>query len=86
MELNKFLELMKNNNAIRLNNDYILFNDLELYNFVTKKSVQFNNVDELMKYNFNNQPMKVFIENTNEFYNQIDGGRGGNIFSYGWRL
>lgn len=76
MKLEYFEQLLKNNNAIRLNDEYILFNDLELYSFNTGKSVIFNNFDELFKFVINNETIENLILRTNEFYNHYAGGRG----------
>lgn len=77
MDIKIFRKMLSNNNAIRLNKDFILFNDLELYNFETEETIQFNNFNELLEYPFLDTTLKSFIENTKEFYNTFDGG-GGN--------
>lgn len=38
MELGYFKKLLKNNNAIKMNDEFILFNDLELYSFFKTKN------------------------------------------------
>lgn len=76
MKLEYFEQLLKNNNAIRFNDEYILFNDLELYSFYTRESVMFDTFDELLKYEINGENIAQLITKTEEFYNYIDGGRG----------
>lgn len=39
MQTRIFKKMLSNNNAIRLNKDWILFNDYELYNFDTEESI-----------------------------------------------
>ncbi len=39
MKLGIFEEMLKNNNSLPFDDDYILFNSLELYRFSTAKSV-----------------------------------------------
>jgi hypothetical protein len=75
MEIKTFIKMLHNNNAIRLTNDYILFNDLELYNFETEKSIRFNNLKEMLDYQLLGNSIKHLIMETEEFYNIIDGGR-----------
>lgn len=55
MELRHFERLLKTNNAIRLNDDYILFNDLELYSFSKKSSVQFKRIKDIYGFMKNNK-------------------------------
>lgn len=76
MELKYFELLLKNNNAIRLTNEIMLFNDLELYDLITMESVYFENFDELYNHEINGQTIKELVLNTDVFYNQLDGGRG----------
>lgn len=76
MELKYFELLLKNNNAIRLTNEIMLFNDLELYDLITMESVYFENFDELYNHEINGQTIKELVLNTDAFYNQLDGGRG----------
>ena len=83
MEIKKFLKLLHNNNAIRLNEEYILFNDLELYSFKTMQETHFKSIEEFLNYEFQDSTMKAFIIRTEEFYNKYDGGRGSTSSAMG---
>lgn len=76
MQTRIFKKMLSNNNAIRLNKDWILFNDYELYNFDTEESIQFDSFDDLLKHSFLGDTFENFILNTKEFYYQLDGGSG----------
>ncbi len=73
MKLGRFKELLKSNNAIRINDEYIIFNDYELYSFVTMTGKQYSSIEELVK---DNSLIKGIIENTVEFKLEYSGGRG----------
>ncbi len=76
MELKKFEELLKNNNAIKLTDDYILFSDLELYSFKDDRGVKFKRYDDLYNQLIDGRYIKDIILGTNEFLLEYDGGRG----------
>ena len=76
MDIRIFKKMLSNNNAIRLNKEWILFNDLELYNFDTEESIQFNSFDDLLKHPFLGDTFENFILNNKEFYSTFDGGSG----------
>ena len=76
MEKKIFKEILKNNNAIKLNEDYLLFNDLELYNLKTEKSINFGKIEEMYQYVLNDKTIEEIIDETNEFIIHYDGGRG----------
>ena len=76
MELRIFEKALKHNNALRLNENLLLFNDLEIYNLKTDKSIVFKNKEELYKYKIDEQSFKDFILNKKEFTVEFDGGRG----------
>lgn len=78
MELRYFERLLKTNNAIRLNDDYILFNDLELYSFSKKSSVQFKRIKDIYGFKINNKTIEEMISETESFLLTYDGGRGSN--------
>lgn len=48
MKVEIFKEILKNNNALFLNEDYIIFNDFELFNRNTMEAVKNNNIEELL--------------------------------------
>ena len=76
MEIAKFKALLKGNNAIRLDDNWIVFNDLELYNLSTGESIMFGDFDAFWKHKFNGSTMGEFIESQDAFYRTFAGGRG----------
>ena len=88
MKIKRFTQLLKNNNAIRLDDEYILFSEqritnLELYSFDTEESVYFDDIKSLLSYPFKGKTMKEFIEDTEDFYRRFDGGRGASSTQMG---
>lgn len=73
MTLEYFSQLLKGNNAIEVKKDLMLFNDYELYDMKTKKSKQYNSLDEVLK---DNPEIRKIIDETEEFYLEWGGGRG----------
>lgn len=76
MELKQFEETLKNNNALRLNEELLLFNDLELYNLNTDESIIYENLEQLYDSTIEGINFKDFILNKENFYIKLDGGRG----------
>lgn len=80
MKRTEFEALLENNTGIRLNEEYVLFNDLELYSFVTEKKVKFKSFDDVYKHVIvdNSESLTIgdIIEKTEEFEQEFDGGRG----------
>ncbi len=73
MKVVQFGELLKANNAIKLNEEYIVFNDFELYSFKTGKSKRYKTLEALVEAN---DFVKEIVENTDEFVLEEGGGRG----------
>lgn len=73
MSIKEFDSLLKGNNAIRINEEYIIFNDYELYSFKSEISKKYKSIDELLEAN---ELIKEIILNTKEFKQEYDGGRG----------
>jgi len=73
MDINYFSKLLKGNNAIRVTDDLIIFNDYELYSFSTEESKHYRNIDDLVN---DNADVKKIILETDEFKIKLDGGRG----------
>ena len=61
MTIDKFKELLFFNNAIRLNDEYIVFNDNELYSFRLDKGKKYKSVEELIE---DRADIKEIIEKT----------------------
>ena len=76
MELKTFEKTLQNNNALRINEDLLLFNDLEMYNLSTDESIYFESLEKLYEYKLDDLSFKDFILNKKEFTVRIDGGRG----------
>lgn len=76
MELKIFERALKSNNALSLNSDLLLFNDLEIYNLKTNKSVKYDNLEQLYNSKIDDMLFKDFILNKKEFTVEFDGGRG----------
>lgn len=83
METKKFEKTLKSKNALNINDEYILFRDLELYSFKTEISIQFENYEELYKHKIDNVSIKEIIEAKDSFDFLLDGGRGVNSGSMG---
>ena len=76
MELKIFEKTLKNNNALRINDDLLLFNDLELYNLKTNESILFENFDSLYEYKIDGDKFSNIIDMIKEFRVSYEGGRG----------
>ncbi|WP_072682816.1 hypothetical protein [Holdemania sp. Marseille-P2844] len=76
METAKFRALLKGNNAIRLDDNWIVFNDLELYNLNTGKSIVSENFDDFLKIMIGKKSIAALISSQDEFYRTFAGGRG----------
>lgn len=76
MEIAKFKALLKGNNAIRLDDNWIVFNDLELYNLNTGKSIISESFDNFLKIKIGIQSIAELISSQDEFYRTFAGGRG----------
>ena len=78
MTIEYFKELLANNNAIRISDEFIVFNDNEVYSFETEKGKKYNDIDELVA---DRPDIAEIIESTEEFDNTYDmakGSRGGD--------
>lgn len=78
MERKQFEETLKNNNALRLTKDLLLFNDLDLYNLKTDVFIKFNDYEELYNFKVEDKTISELIEDKEEFTTEFDGGRGSN--------
>ena len=73
MKLAHFAKILAGNNAVRINDDLIIFNDFELYSLKEDKSKNYKSLDEL----FDNEPeVKKIVEDAEYFALRFDGGRG----------
>ena len=76
MKLTDFEKLIKNNNACPLSEEYILFNDLELYSFKTEESKFFKSLNEVYEYEIGGKKIRDIVLGTETFKFALNGGRG----------
>ena len=81
MELKQFETILKNNNALFLDDEWTIFNDYELYN--SKKDISYENktLEELYERIINNKTVRQLIEEKEEFTFKTSGGRGASSSS-----
>lgn len=75
MEVQKFKEELQKVNGLELE-DYIIFNDYELYNLKTKKEKKFDNFEDLLKHKIRGVTVEEIIQGINTLECAINGGRG----------
>ena len=80
MKIAHFKKLLEGNNAVRINDDLIIFNDFELYNLKDDSSKNYNSLEELLDAN---PEAKEIIEKAGYFALRFDGGRGSNSTKMG---
>ena len=73
MKIAHFKKLLRGNNAVRISDDLIVFNDFELYSLDTDKSEYYETLEELLD---SNPDVKEIIEKAEYFALRFDGGRG----------
>lgn len=73
MKIAHFQKLLSGNNAVRISDDLIIFNDFELYSLKTNESKNYKSLDDLLN---DNPDVKDIIENAAYFALRFDGGRG----------
>ena len=76
MEIKQFDKILKANNFLFLNDEYIIFNNYELYNEKSHKSTYNNNLEELLNNKIGKNTVRELIENKKEFTLRYNGGRG----------
>ena len=76
MEIRKFEEILKNNNALFLDDEWTIFNDYELYN--GEKDITYENktLEELLDRVIDGKSIRELIEEKEEFTFKLGGGRG----------
>lgn len=75
MEIEKFKDELKKVNAIPLD-DYLLFNDLELYNLITGVSKQFEDFNTLLNHKIRGVRVEEMIKGIDAITYGLAGGRG----------
>ena len=76
MEIVKFKEILKNNNALFLDDEWTIFNDYELYNGEKDITIENNTLEELLEREIDGKTIKELIEEKEEFTFKLGGGRG----------
>lgn len=76
MEVRKFDEILKNNNALFLDDEWMIFNDYELYNDKEDITIENKTLEELLERHINDKSVRELIEEKEEFTYRVDGGRG----------
>lgn len=87
MQVIDFKKELEDRTGITLNDNYILFNDYELFNEDTQESVIFHSFDEVLNYKIDDKTIKEIIEEKADATEIDFGGRGsssssskGNLF------
>ena len=75
MEVQKFKEELKKVNGLEIE-DYIIFNDYELYNLKTNKEKKFDSFEDLLKHKIRGVTVENIILNIKSLEHAINGGRG----------
>ena len=70
MKVEKFEQILKNNNALFLDDDYVIFNDYELYSRKRDKSIYNKTLNDLLECEVNGKKFKELLETIEEFYLQ----------------
>lgn len=76
MEIKKFDEILKNNNALFLDDEWTIFNDYELYNGDKDITIENKTLEELLDRVIDGKSVKELIEAKEEFTLKLGGGRG----------
>ena len=80
MKIAHFKKILAGNNAVRISDDLIIFNDFELYSLETGESKNYKTLEELLA---NNKDVEKLIEDAPYFELRWDGGRGSSSHSEG---
>lgn len=73
MKLSHFAKLLAGNNAVKISDKLIVFNDFELYDMEADESKNYTTLDELIA---DNEDVKKIIEGAEYFALEFNGGRG----------
>lgn len=73
MTIKHFGKLLAGNNGIRITEELIIYNDLELYNYKTEEAKCYTSLEELL---VENPEVKAIIEEAEDFFFDWNGGRG----------
>lgn len=77
MELEKFKKLYDNKDAVEIKDGWLLFKDMELYNYQDSKSINLETLENALEYKIEDKTIKEIIEaEENDFKMKKSGGRG----------
>lgn len=76
MEIVKFKEELDKRDGIALNDEFIIFNDYELYSTKTKLSKRFKKIEDLINSKINDKTIEEIIKEKENFELVDEGGRG----------
>ena len=76
MEIVDFKKELENNEGVLINDDFIVFNNYELLDLRTSKSIEFKSFEDLLNYKIKDEDVKSIIEKKENFYAEDEGGRG----------
>lgn len=94
MEIIDFKDKLSKANGVSLNDEFVLFNDYELYSTITNESIMIKSFDELLKQKIGDETIEEMIKKREKFEASDNGGRGassggttigGKLFSGGRR-
>lgn len=68
MDLKEYKEELLKREGLPITEDVILYNDFELYNMVSGKSINFKSFEEAIEYEINGKKIKDIIESKAEIW------------------
>ena len=86
MEVAEFKKELDDRSGITLGENYILFNDYELYNEETSESVNFRDFNDVLDYKIGDKTIKELIEEREDASEVDFGGRGSSSSASGGKL
>ena len=81
MKIVDFKSKLDERNGIALDENYILFNDYELYNQSTEQSINYKSFDDVLNYKINGKTISEIIEEKDDVNELEYGGRGSSSSS-----
>lgn len=79
MEVVDFKKDLSERCGISLDDNYIIFNDYELYNQETDESIIFKSFEEVLDYKVADKTVKEIIEEKENTIEEDEGGRGASL-------
>ena len=79
MEIKDFKDSFEEVSIIPITDEYVVFEDYELFNKETNETIHFKKFDELLDYKINNKTIKEIIEEKEDLGLDLSGGRGASV-------